>query len=81
MYKTITTESEARKQPEPTDPAQLKAYYDKIVKEKKTFGYVDLKFKTSDKSDLEIEIKSGSNNQEFDVGAAIKQKFIPFGAP
>lgn len=38
------------------------------------FDYVDLKYKTKDSTPLTIEITSGKNTQEYDVGAAIHEK-------
>jgi hypothetical protein len=80
VYKTITLESETRQQPIPSDTQAARAYYDKIATEEKSYDIVDIKYKKADTTDLEIEIKRGSNIQEFDVGRAVKQEFIPFGA-
>ena len=79
VYKTVTQESETRKQPEPTDPVEAKAYYDKIAKEEKIHDFIDLKYKKPTTTDLKLEITSGMNEQTYDVGKPVKIEFIPLG--
>ncbi|MDR1493503.1 MAG: hypothetical protein LBT05_12380 [Planctomycetaceae bacterium] len=79
VTKSEKTESETAKQPVPQDSKAAEAYYAKISSEEKFYDYVDLKYKSPDTSDLEIEITAGKNEQTFDVGKAIKKEFVPFG--
>jgi hypothetical protein len=80
VQRTITTESETRRQPMPEDAQAARAYYEQIAAEERSFDTVNLKYKQFDTTDLEIEITRGSNVKEFDVGEAVRQEFIPFGA-
>lgn len=72
VYKTVRLESETRKNvPEPQDPKEAQAWSKKVAEEEKEFEEIDPKYKKYDQTDLTITIKSGKNEQTFDVGPKV----------
>lgn len=76
VEKISVKESEASKQPVPTDLQAQKEYYAKIRNEEKHYNNVNLKYKLLTTTDLEIEISTGKNEKTFDVGGAIMEELI-----
>ena len=73
VYKTTTTESETRKNvPLPTDPVAGAEWSRKVAEEERVFEEIDPKYKKADTTDLRITVKSGKNEETFDVGEKVE---------
>lgn len=73
VYKTTTSESETRKNvPTPSDPDEAAEWSRKVAEEERTVEEIDPKYKKADTTDLRITVKSGKNEETFDVGAKVE---------
>ncbi|MBQ7110330.1 MAG: hypothetical protein IJO06_03825 [Thermoguttaceae bacterium] len=72
VYKTIKGESETRKNvPEPTDPKEAMEWNEKVAAEETATDEIDQKYKKADTTDLRITVKSGKNEETFEVGPKV----------
>ncbi len=72
VYKTTVAESETRKNvPQPSDTKEAMAWNEKVASEEVATDEIDQKYKKADTTDLRITVKSGKNEETFDVGAKV----------
>ena len=72
VYKTIRGESETRKNvPEPSDPKEAMEWNEKVAAEETATDEIDQKYKKADTTDLRVTVKSGKNEETFEVGPKV----------
>ena len=79
VYKTTVAESETRKNvPQPTDAKEAMAWNEKVASEEVATDEIDQKYKKADTTDLRVTVKSGKNEETFDVGPKVSVVFEAF---
>ncbi|MBR4976833.1 MAG: hypothetical protein IKY61_07225, partial [Thermoguttaceae bacterium] len=55
-----------------SDPAEAAEWSRKVAEEERTVEEIDPKYKKADTTDLRITVKSGKNEETFEVGAKVE---------